>query len=129
VTWNLHGTHAQAGDLAQLVGLRHKSFIITLTPGEEFHTHRGILQHNDLIGLPWGSQVFSHNGSPFFLLQPAFGDLLKVTKRNTQIMYPKEIGYMLVTMGIGPGQHVLEAGTGSGALTTAFALLLVQKGM
>jgi tRNA (adenine57-N1/adenine58-N1)-methyltransferase len=128
VTWNLHGTHAQAGDLAQLVGLRHKSFIITLTPGEEFHTHRGILQHNDLIGLPWGSQVFSHNGSPFFLLQPAFGDLLKVTKRNTQIMYPKEIGYMLVTMGIGPGQHVLEAGTGSGALTTAFAFAVGSEG-
>jgi tRNA (adenine57-N1/adenine58-N1)-methyltransferase len=128
VAWNLHGTHAQDGDLAQLVGLRHKNFIIRLTSGGEFQTHRGVLKHDDLIGKPWGSQVFSHNGSPFFLLQPPLGDLLRGIPRNTQILYPKEIGFILVTMGIGPGQQVLEAGTGSGALTTALAYAVGDQG-
>ena len=128
MTWNLHGTHAQEGDLAQLVGLRHKHFIVTLTAGGELHTHRGVLKHDDLIGLPWGSQVYSHIGSPFFLFQPPLGDLLRNIPRNTQILYPKDIGFILVTMGIGPGVHVLEAGTGSGSLTSAMAFAVGTSG-
>lgn len=128
MTWNLHGTHAQEGDLVELVGLRHKHFIIRLVAGADFQTHRGVLKHDDMIGKPWGSQVFSHMGSPFFLLQPALADLLRETKRNTQILYPKEIGFLLVMMGIGSGQHVLEAGTGSGALTTALAFAVGPQG-
>jgi len=126
--WNLQGTHAQEGDLVQLVGLRHKHFIVRLKAGETFHSHRGTLKHDDLIGLPWGTQVFSHNGAPFFVIQPALGDLLRGIKRNTQILYPKDIGYILVTMGIGPGMHVLEAGTGSGALTSAFVYAVGPQG-
>ena len=126
--WNTQSTHTQAGDLVQLVGLRHKSFIFPLQPGGEFHTHRGILQHDDLIGLSWGTQVFSHLGAPFFLLQPAIADLLLDLKRNTQILYPKDIGFILVTMGIGPGQKVLEAGTGSGSMTIALAHAVGAEG-
>lgn len=128
MTWNLHGTHAQEGDLAQLVGLKHKHFIITLRVGGELHTHRGIVRHDELIGKPWGSQVFSHQGNPFFLFQPPLGDLLRSLPRNTQILYPKEIGYILVSMGIGPGVHVLEAGTGSGSLTCAFSYAVGSTG-
>lgn len=112
---------AQAGDLAQLVGLRHKHFIFTLVAGGRFETHRGILMHDDLIGVPWGSQVFSHLGAAFFLLQPALADVLNDLPRNTQILYPKDIGFILVTMGIGPGSRVLEAGTGSGSMAVALA--------
>ena len=54
-------------------------------------------------------------------MQPSLSDVLRDLKRNTQIMYPKDIGFVLVTLGIGPGVHVLEAGTGSGALTIALA--------
>lgn len=128
MTWNLHGTHACEGDLAELVGLKHSHFIIRLTAGQQLGTHRGVVRHDDLIGLPWGSQVFSHSGQPFFLLQPSLGDLLKDTPRNTQILYPKEIGFLLVALGVGPGQHILEAGTGSGALTTAFAYAVGHEG-
>jgi tRNA (adenine57-N1/adenine58-N1)-methyltransferase catalytic subunit len=128
LAWNLKGTHAQEGDIAELVGLSHKHFIIQLKAGTELHTHRGIIKHDDLIGLPWGSEMFSHNGAPFFLLQPPLGDLLRETPRNTQILYPKEIGFMMVYMGIGPGMRVLEAGTGSGSLTTAFAYTVGDSG-
>jgi tRNA (adenine57-N1/adenine58-N1)-methyltransferase catalytic subunit len=125
-------THSSAiardGDLAQLVGLRHKHFILTLQAGAKFESHRGILQHDDLIGKPWGTQVFSHIGSPFFLLQPSLADLLTELPRTTQILYPKDIGFILVTMGIGPGQTVVEAGTGSGSMTTALAYAVGSEG-
>jgi len=126
--WNLHSSHSSAGDLALLVGLRHKHFIFPLIPGGVFHTHRGILNHDDLIGKPWGSQVFSHQGSPFFLLQPSLADLLTDLKRSTQIMYPKDIGFILSSMSVGPGQTVLEAGTGSGSMTVAMAFAVGPTG-
>jgi tRNA (adenine57-N1/adenine58-N1)-methyltransferase catalytic subunit len=128
LSWNLHGTVCDEGDLAELVGLGHKHFIIQLKKDEVLHTHRGKVNHNDLIGIPWGSQIFSHMGSPFFLLQPPLGDLLRDLPRNSQILYPKEIGYILITMGIGPGHRVVEAGTGSGSLTTALAYAVGESG-
>jgi tRNA (adenine57-N1/adenine58-N1)-methyltransferase catalytic subunit len=119
---------AHNGDLAQLVGLRHKHFILSLQAGAKLETHRGILQHDDLIGKPWGSQVFSHIGSPFFLLQPSLADLINELPRTTQILYPKDIGFILITMGVGPGQTVMEAGTGSGSMTTALAFAVGPQG-
>ena len=124
----LDSSVTRAGDLVQLVGLSHKSFIFNLTEDGEFQSHRGVIKHNDLIGKPWGIQIFSHNGSPFFLLQPSLPDILKSTKRATQIMYPKEIGYILLQMGICPGKRVIEAGTGSGSFTTALATALGDTG-
>jgi tRNA (adenine57-N1/adenine58-N1)-methyltransferase len=119
---------ARDGDLAQLVGLRHKHFIVPLKEGARFESHRGIIMHDDLIGKQWGTQVFSHIGSPFFLLQPSLGDLLIELPRTTQILYPKDIGFIFVTMGIGPGQTVMEAGTGSGSMTTALAYSVGPEG-
>jgi len=128
MSFQLYTAFARDGDLAQLVGLRHKHFIITLQAGARFESHRGIIQHNDLIGLPWGTQIFSHTGAPFFLLQPSLADLLIDLPRTTQILYPKDIGFILVTMGIGPGQTVMEAGTGSGSMTTALAYAVGSEG-
>jgi tRNA (adenine57-N1/adenine58-N1)-methyltransferase catalytic subunit len=119
---------ARDGDLVLLVGLRHKHFILTLLAGAKFETHRGVLRHDDLIGRPWGSQVFSHMGAPFFLLQPSLADVLLDLPRSTQILYPKDIGFILVTMGIGPGMKILEAGTGSGSMTIASAFAVGHEG-
>ena len=126
--FNATSSHARAGDIAQLVGLRHKHFIITLKEDAKLETHRGILLHNDLIGKPWGTQVFSHNGSPFFLLQPSLANLLNDLPRATQILYPKDIGYILVTMGVGPGKKVIEAGSGSGSMTIALSYAVGEEG-
>ena len=119
---------AKDGELAQLVGLTHKHFIITLKSGGDFQSHRGVLKHDDLIGKPWGSQVFSHTGAPFFLLQPSLSDILNELPRTTQILYPKDIGYILIQMGVAPGQTVMEAGTGSGSMTIALATAVSADG-
>lgn len=119
---------AQAGDLIQLVGLTHKYFIFILKEAEDFHSHRGIVKHADLIGKTWGSQIFSHTGAPFFLLQPSLADILNDLPRSTQILYPKDIGFIVVQMGVAPGQKVIEAGTGSGAMTTALATFVGETG-
>ena len=120
--------NVQYGDLAQLVSPSNKTYTILLLAGGQLQTHRGVLNHDDLIGKPWGSQVYSHLGSSFYLMPPALGNLLQGSRRNTQIMYPKDIGFILVTMGIGPGSHVLEAGTGSGVFTTALAWAVGPEG-
>lgn len=126
--WNLNGKIAEEGDLVQLVGLRHKSFIFMLQGDAELHTHRGIIRHNDLVGLPYGSKIYSHNGAPFFLVIPSIAEVLLDLKRSTQILYPKDISFLIMNMGIGPGQHVMEAGTGSGAMTTALAFFVGAEG-
>ena len=125
---NTTSSTARDGDIAELVGLGHKHFIITLKAGTKFETHRGVLLHDDLIDRPWGTQVFSHMGSPFFLLQPSLADLLTDLPRSTQILYPKDIGFILITMGIGPGKKVIEAGTGSGSMTIALAYAVSTEG-
>jgi tRNA (adenine57-N1/adenine58-N1)-methyltransferase len=122
------GSFTQSGDLVQLVSPSNKVYFVHLFTGRKLQTHRGTLHFDDLIGLPWGSEVQSHNGSIFYLFRPAISDLLKETPRNTQIMYPKDIGYTLIKMGIGPGTRVIEAGTGSGALTTALAWAVGSSG-
>jgi tRNA (adenine57-N1/adenine58-N1)-methyltransferase len=116
------------GDLVQLVSPTNKKIFVRLTPGMQIHTHRGVVFHDELIGIPWGSEVHSHTGSSYILLKPTLHDLLIETKRNTQIMYPKDIGYILLKLGIGEGQTVLEAGTGSGALTSALAWYVGKSG-
>ncbi len=112
---------ARAGDLALLVGHNHKYYLIRLNPGSKLQTHRGEVYHDHLIGQAWGSIVKSHINRTFYLLEPSVADLVNEIPRRTQIMYPKDIGFILIMMGIGPGRHVLEAGSGSGGFTTALA--------
>jgi tRNA (adenine57-N1/adenine58-N1)-methyltransferase len=118
----------KAGDLVQLVGRDHKYTLVRLAPGAEMQTHRGVLQHDNMIGKPWGSRVDSHLGRPFYILPPSLHDILRDTKRSSQIIFPKDIGYILLKLSVTPGQTVVEAGTGSGALTTALATAVGSAG-
>lgn len=113
--------HARAGDTIQLVGRDNKYFIVRLAAGGRLDTHRGYLAHDDLIGAEYGTEVFSHRGHGFFLLEPSTDDLIREIKRSSQIIYPKDAGFILMKLAVKPGQTVLEAGSGSGGMTTMLA--------
>jgi len=119
---------AYAGDVVQLVGRDRKFFILRLMPGARLETHRGILEHNALIGQELGVEVLSHLGHAFFLLQPSTDDLIRDLKRTSQIIYPKDIGFILMKLSVQSGCTVLEAGTGSGGMTTVLAQIVGPTG-
>jgi len=112
---------AHENDLVLLVAPDGKSHLVHLRAGNRFHTHRGIIDHDELIAKPLGRQILSHLKQPFMVLQPSIYDLLMNIKRASQVIYPKEIGQILLKLDIGSGKRVIEAGTGSGALTIALA--------
>ena len=128
MNWLSNSDFASEGDLVEVISQRQKKFIFRLEIGKELHTHRGILKHEYLIGKLWGARISSHSGSLFFLLQPSIGDLIETTRRNTQIMYPKDIGFILMQMNIMPGSRIVEAGTGSGSLTQVLAAIVGENG-
>jgi tRNA (adenine57-N1/adenine58-N1)-methyltransferase len=112
---------AQEHDLVLLIGQDRKQFVVRLEPGGQLQTHRGYLNHDDLLAQPLGREVLSHLDYPFVILQPSTSDLISQLKRTTQIMYPKDIGYTLLKLSIVPGDRIIEAGTGSGGLAVALS--------
>lgn len=118
----------QPGDIAQLIDSRGNQHILQLTPSGKLQTHHGEIIFADLFGLPWGSHVKTHLGKNFLLLQPSLHDILLNTKRSGTIMYPKDMGFILLKMNITRGTQVIEAGTGSGAFTTALATTVGPEG-
>ena len=118
----------QSGEVAMLVGKGGKRFFVKLEPGGRLQTHQGVIDHADLIDRAWGTRIETHLGEPYVLLEPTIRDQLLHIKRSSQIIYPKEIGYILLRLSVGPGTSVVEAGTGSGALTTAFAWAVGPSG-
>lgn len=111
-----------------LVGKDHRHFIFRLESEGELQTHRGVIRHQQLIGASWGAYVETHLGHPFYLIQPSLHDILLNIRRTSQIIFPKDIGYILLHLSVGPGRTVVEAGTGSGALTTALAWAVGPNG-
>lgn len=107
------------GDLVEIVGRGHIHQIVKVEAGRTIHTHKGTLSMDEIVGKPFGSVVQTHNGNRFYLLQPSLTDLIKFIPRKTQILYPKDIGFLLLNMAVAPGNRVLEAGSGSGAMTIA----------
>jgi tRNA (adenine57-N1/adenine58-N1)-methyltransferase len=112
-------------DLILLVFDERRRWLIQAKPHEEFHTHRGIIQFNDIIGKQYGTVVFSRphetQGYKFYILEPLPSDYVILMERRTQIIYPEDAGLILIYTGISPGSKVLEAGCGSGALTCILA--------
>src|ERR1700755_2168170 len=90
---------------------------MVLAPGGEFHTHRGIISLDSVIGLPEGSVIKSTNGDPFLVLRPLLVDYVMSMPRGAQVVYPKDAAQIVHEGDIFPGARVLEAGAGSGALT------------
>ncbi|MDO0976755.1 tRNA (adenine-N1)-methyltransferase [Mycolicibacterium frederiksbergense] len=105
------------GDRVQLTDPKGRHYTMVLSPGGEFHTHRGAIGHDTVIGRPEGSVVKSTNGDPFLVLRPLLIDYVLSMPRGAQVIYPKDAAQIVHEGDIFPGARVLEAGAGSGALT------------
>lgn len=107
----------ETGDRVQLTGPKGRMNTITLAPGKQFHTHRGVLDHDALIGLPDGSVVRASNGDEYLALRPLLADFVMSMPRGAAIVYPKDAAQILALADVFPGATVVEAGVGSGALS------------
>ncbi|HEY6473774.1 MAG TPA: tRNA (adenine-N1)-methyltransferase [Acidimicrobiales bacterium] len=106
-----------AGERVLLIDAKDRRYLITLAPGAMFHTHAGIVAHDDLIGSCEGRTITGSTGRSFLVLRPTLSDVVLKMPRGAQVIYPKDLGAILIAADIGPGQRVLEAGVGSGALS------------
>ncbi len=116
------------GDSVLLVDAKGRRYLVTLADAGEFHTHRGPVAHGDLIGQEEGVTVRSAAGARFVAVRPTLADFVLKMKRGAQVVYPKDVGLILVYADIFPGAFVLEAGTGSGSLTLALARAVGEGG-
>jgi tRNA (adenine57-N1/adenine58-N1)-methyltransferase catalytic subunit len=105
------------GERVQLTDAKGRHYTMELTEGAEFHTHRGAIPHDTIIGLEQGSVVKSSNGTPYLVLRPLLVDYIMSMPRGPQVIYPKDAAQIVHEGDIFPGARVLEAGAGSGALT------------
>jgi len=118
----------EPGDRVQLTDPKNRMHTIVLEPGKAFHTHRGVLEHDALIGLPDGSVVTSSGGTAYLALRPLLADYVLSMPRGAQVIYPKDAAQIVAMGDIFPGAKVLEAGAGSGALTCSLLRAVGERG-
>ncbi len=109
------------GDNVILVLEPRRTYMVRVETGKTFHTHKGYVKLDELIGKDFGATFQSSLGAQFVALKPCLTDYIMKSSRNTQITYPKDAALIVMFSGIGPGTRVVESGTGTGALTTALA--------
>ena len=107
---------------------RRRTYLVKVEAEKSFHTHKGYILLGDLIGKEYGTRIDSSMGVTFVALKPNLRDYIFKTNRRTQISYPKDISLIIMYSGIGPGSQVVEAGTGTGALTSAIAHYIKPSG-
>jgi len=116
------------GDRIQLTDPKGKLYSFTIAPGKEWHTHKGWINHDDLVGLPEGSVVSTTAGLKFTAFKPLLADFVLSMPRGATIVYPKDAAMIVGIADIYPGAKVLEAGVGSGALTLSLLRAVGEKG-
>jgi tRNA (adenine57-N1/adenine58-N1)-methyltransferase catalytic subunit len=116
------------GDRVQLTDPKGRHYTLILTPGAQYHTHRGAVSHDDVIGQPEGSLVSSAGGTAYLALRPLLADYVLSMPRGAQVIYPKDTGQIIMWGDIFPGARVLEAGAGSGALTCSLLRAVGPEG-
>lgn len=116
------------GEPALLIDSKGRHFLLRLESGRTFQYHQGEVAHDELIGAEDGSWVGSSVGGKLLLLRPRLADYILKMKRGAQVVYPKDLGPILVYADIAPGMRVLEAGTGSGALTLGLSRAVGPEG-
>ena len=118
----------QPGDRVQLTDPKGRRYTVVLREAGEYHTHRGVLAHDDLIGQPEGSVVTSAGGTSFLAVRPLLSDYVLSMPRGAQVIYPKDAAQILMWGDMRPGARVLEAGAGSGALTCSLLRSVGDEG-
>ncbi|MDT7783436.1 MAG: tRNA (adenine57-N1/adenine58-N1)-methyltransferase catalytic subunit [Pseudonocardiales bacterium] len=118
----------QPGDRVQLTDPKGRHYTVVLEPGKEYHTHRGAIPHDLLLGQPEGSVVQSVGGTNFLALRPLLPDYVLSMPRGAQVIYPKDAAQICMYGDIFPGARVLEAGAGSGALSCSLLRAVGEKG-
>ncbi len=114
------------GERVLLVDRKDRRYLVTLHPGRSFQSHAGVIEHNDVIGRSEGEEVEARqrdgrvtNSARYLVLRPTLADVVIGMPRGAQVIYPKDLGAILIAADIFPGARVLEAGVGSGALSMA----------
>jgi tRNA (adenine57-N1/adenine58-N1)-methyltransferase catalytic subunit len=105
-----------------------KKWLMKVSRKQQFHTHVGIIDHKKVIGKEYGSAIKTNKGKIIYLLAPTIYDYVMKSQRSTQIVYPKDLGYIAARTGLQSGQKIVEIGTGSGSLTTFLASLVKPRG-
>lgn len=109
----------EAGEQALLIDQREHRYLVTLRHGEQFHSDRGVVSHDEIIGKPEGLVIRSTLGTRYLVLRPTLAEYILEMPRGAQVMYPKDLAVLCFWADISPGATVVEAGIGSGALTLA----------
>lgn len=116
------------GDHALIVDRRGRHYLLQLTPAETFHSHLGNFPHTELIGREEGTRITTRQGHALLAVKPTMADFVLKMPRIATVVYPKDLGAIITYGDIFPGARVLEAGAGSGALTTALARAVGERG-
>ena len=116
------------GDNALLIDPKGRRYLIRLQPGGQFHYHQGFVSHDEMIGREQGFRLHSSGGAALLVLRPRLADFVLKMPRGATVVYPKDMGPIAVYADLGPGMTVLEAGTGSGALTLALLRFVGPSG-
>jgi len=116
------------GDHILLYLNKKRTYMVKIEKGKSFHTHKGFIQLDNLIGREYGTRITSNTGTEFIALKPQLRDYIFKSQRKTQITYPKDVALIVMFSGIGPSSRVVEAGTGTGALTSALAHYVKPNG-
>ena len=109
----------ELGDRVLLIDPKKRRYLVTLKEGGEFHSHAGFVPHADILGRPEGSTVRSTRNAAYLAIRPTLSDFVLKMPRGAQVIYPKDLGPILMLADLFPGARVLESGVGSGALSMA----------
>ncbi|MEA2902102.1 MAG: tRNA (adenine57-N1/adenine58-N1)-methyltransferase catalytic subunit [Actinomycetota bacterium] len=107
------------GDKVLVVDNKNRRYLVTLREGGQFHTHAGFIPHEQFVGQPEGTTLRSSSGSKYLTLRPTLSDFVLSMPRGAQVVYPKDLGPLLILADVYQGARILEAGVGSGALSMA----------
>jgi tRNA (adenine57-N1/adenine58-N1)-methyltransferase catalytic subunit len=118
----------QEGSYVLLFHTARKKWLTQASVDKKLHTHLGVIDISQIIGMEYGSEIKTTGGDKIYLVEPTIYDFIMKSKRKTQIVYPKDFGFVAARVGLKNGCHVLEVGTGSGALTTFAASIVKPNG-